>query len=320
MTEQERKTIQINPELFKISGNMNKTRRQKEKTNKDLLRIKTKKPKNISTIKRNILKMIRNQQSENNVKPGIRASTQFQNDFNDSLNYLSNLTMDTDAKEKTQTIRRYPMIYPDLPKVDIPNDAIFITDNNEQEPMVLAPKPLIPKYGCLKNGNLPTYRTWKNQTTKNPITIPMLTSSQMEYEKKLENNIKELSRIQQIEKKENKRSSKVKVFKKTPKQKRILRRTFYVGRSKTFPKVSVLVANKTIRANTQFKSQQLKQIPINEVKSYLLKNGFIKVGTNAPNDVLREMFENAQMICGEIKNHNPENLLYNYFNDSSKEL
>jgi hypothetical protein len=56
---------------------------------------------------------------------------------------------------------------------------------------------------------------------------------------------------------------------------------------------------------------------MSEVKNYLLKHGFIKIGTNSPNDVLREMYENVQMICGEVKNHNPENLLYNYFNDNS---
>jgi hypothetical protein len=61
------------------------------------------------------------------------------------------------------------------------------------------------------------------------------------------------------------------------------------------------------------KKQELKNIPIAEVRKYLLKHGFIKVGTNSPNDVLREMYENAKLICGEIKNHNPENLLYNYF-------
>jgi hypothetical protein len=46
--------------------------------------------------------------------------------------------------------------------------------------------------------------------------------------------------------------------------------------------------------------------------------GFIKIGTNAPNDVLRQMYENTKLICGEVKNHNPENLLYNYFNDTSE--
>ena len=57
-----------------------------------------------------------------------------------------------------------------------------------------------------------------------------------------------------------------------------------------------------------------------EVRNYLLKNGFIKVGTNAPNDVLREMYESAQLMCGEIKNHNPDNLLYNYFNDNASTI
>ena len=49
---------------------------------------------------------------------------------------------------------------------------------------------------------------------------------------------------------------------------------------------------------------------------YLLKQGFIKVGTTTPIDVLRQMYESASMVCGEVKNHNPENLLYNYFNQS----
>ena len=44
------------------------------------------------------------------------------------------------------------------------------------------------------------------------------------------------------------------VFKKPRKQKLILKRTFRVGKSKQFPKVSVLVSNKTIRNNTNLKT------------------------------------------------------------------
>ena len=62
------------------------------------------------------------------------------------------------------------------------------------------------------------------------------------------------------------------------------------------------------------KQQQLKLTPITEVKRYLIKNGFIKVGSTTPNDVLRKMFESALMLCGEVKNHNSENLLFNYMN------
>jgi hypothetical protein len=198
----------------------------------------------------------------------------------------------------------------------------------EEPPIHINPTPNAlllppPKYGCLKNGSLPTYRSWLNQTRK--ARPPIQTHEQQSYEKRLEENIKDLSRIQQQTRMEATFPTKtinapVKKHYKEPKQKRIIRRTYYVGRSRVFPKVSVLIANKTIRANTQLKTQHLKQIPVTEVKNYLLKNGFIKIGTNAPNDVLREMYENAQMICGEIKNHNPDNLLYNYFNDTASNI
>ena len=100
-----------------------------------------------------------------------------------------------------------------------------------------------------------------------------------------------------------------------PKQRRTVRRTYQIGKSKTHGKVSVLISNKTIRKNTTTKAQLLKQVPLPDVKKYLIKHGFIKIGTTAPNDVLRKMYESAIMVCGDIQNHNPDNLLYNFFND-----
>jgi len=35
--------------------------------------------------------------------------------------------------------------------------------------------------------------------------------------------------------------------------------------------------------------------------------------------VLRKMYESALLICGEVKNHNPDNILYNFFNDTTKD-
>ena len=83
-----------------------------------------------------------------------------------------------------------------------------------------------------------------------------------------------------------------------------------------FPKVGVLVSNKTIRKNVTTKAQLLKQVPMEEIKKYLIKHGFIKIGTTAPNDVLRKIYESAIMMGGEIQNYNSENLLYNYLNGS----
>jgi hypothetical protein len=102
------------------------------------------------------------------------------------------------------------------------------------------------------------------------------------------------------------------------KQKKTLRRTYNVGKSKMYPKISVLVSNKTIRNNITTKSQLLKQVPIQEIKKYLIKRGFIRIGSIAPNDVLRKMYETSILMCGEIQNHNPDNLLYNYLHDKEE--
>jgi len=99
------------------------------------------------------------------------------------------------------------------------------------------------------------------------------------------------------------------------KQKKTVRRTYNVGRSKVFSKVGVLVSNKTMRNNISTKAQLLKQTPIDEIRRELIKTGFIRVGSNAPNDVLRQLYETSKMICGEVHNHNTENLLYNYINE-----
>jgi hypothetical protein len=113
-------------------------------------------------------------------------------------------------------------------------------------------------------------------------------------------------------KEKTKQKSKVKPMDKHKRQ--FLRRTYHVGKDKYKPKVGVLLPNKTIRKRVTTSSYLLKQTPIEEIRKFLLKKGFIKVGSSAPNDVLRKMYESIQMIDGEINNHNSENLLHNFFN------
>jgi hypothetical protein len=99
------------------------------------------------------------------------------------------------------------------------------------------------------------------------------------------------------------------------KRKKTKRRTHKVGKSKMAPKIGVLISNKTIRNFVSTQTQQIKQTPIEEIKRFLIKHGMIKVGSIAPNDVLRKMYESATLICGEVYNHNKETLLYNFIHD-----
>ena len=162
-----------------------------------------------------------------------------------------------------------------------------------------------PTYGCLKNGSLPTYRSAMNKTAKNITTSvkPQPASA---------------SAIERIRARLNERANR-QIDVKIPKTKpnKIIRRTYNVGKDKFRPVVGVLLPNRTIRNNVANKAFKFKHTPVEEIRKFLLRNGFIKVGSTSPNDVLYKMYESIMLIDGEVKNHNPDNLLYNFFNDKT---
>ena len=165
-----------------------------------------------------------------------------------------------------------------------------------------------PNFGCLKNGSLPTYRSYYNKTMKAGQSQPLMTE-----------RIKspaELLLIENIKQREIQKNTKNQIHKQK-RYKKLIRRTYRVGKDKYRPRVGVLLPNKTIRSNVTTKSYMLKQTPIDEIRKTLVKQGFIKVGSSAPNDVLQKIYESIKMIDGDINNHNPDNLLYNFFNQPS---
>ena len=58
----------------------------------------------------------------------------------------------------------------------------------------------------------------------------------------------------------------------------------------------------------------LKETCLSDVKKYLRKHNLIKMVSSAPEDVLRNMYEDSY-LSGKVFNKNPENLLHNYLND-----
>jgi hypothetical protein len=289
------------------------------------------------------------------MKNKVSDISDFDSDFERSKNYLLELAETTKATESqmNKTLKQYPNQQPESllfsPGVDVLETVSMDFPDITNSPPVSIVKPrtnfIAPTYGCLKNGSLPTYRilmgTQKNYNSmsnipiqiNNPANIPTITNVpsmafnkpaisnninavvQDKIQEKIGDNIKRMNENAQVMAKL--KAMKENKYNKIAKQKKIIRRTYKAGKSKVLPKVSVLVSNRTMRNNITTKSQLLKQDSIEDVKKYLIKRGFIKIGSTAPNDVLRKMYESAVLICGEVQNHNPDNLLYNFLNDTS---
>ena len=83
-------------------------------------------------------------------------------------------------------------------------------------------------------------------------------------------------------------------------------------------KVGVLVKNKTTRKIIKNEVNVLKKKSIQEVKEYLRKHNLVKIGSNAPEYIVRSIYENAY-LSGDVKNKNPEILLYNWKQEEGDE-
>lgn len=170
----------------------------------------------------------------------------------------------------------------------IVENNVYFHKNIEQKPeehiktnnsVVNIPSDNTIPYGCLKGGDKPTYRIWNNTTQKNYST------------------------------------NKPKKHKKIKQKKKTTRKTKYkLGRSKK--NISVLIKNNKTRRNVQIEMGKLKQKPISEVKKFLYEKNLLKIGSNAPNDVLRTMYEQA-ILSGDITNIGNGVLLHNFINEKN---
>ena len=129
MADGEKKTIQINPEMFKVSGNTTRKNRAPRQS-KNPIKVKAPPPpsKNNSTLKKNLLKMIRNHQQQQShsqskqsqstpvtppisVAPILESNTP-KSEFEQSMQFLEKVNEKSQEKKekklrkpKNQTIR-----------------------------------------------------------------------------------------------------------------------------------------------------------------------------------------------------------------------
>jgi len=338
------KTISVNPELFNLSGNSN-TRKKKEKSPNEIKMKPRTVRKNDTLKKQSLLRMIRKHQQDKyreNVKenkdiPKDNYSFEQTKAFLSSLNNKNKtLKSDTDTFARTQPSSTSTTTTTDILQQEV--DEMNGGSSNPSVHMHVSAPNLNtqPKYGCLKNGKLPTYRmTMKNRevvqqpqhhvqtpsshvaTTSYPsfqtpvVQSSILSNSNNQTPRLVE---RQLMNIQSSNPNESNALNRFnEQYQARQRQKKIHRRTYNVGKSKTAPQVSILVSNKKIRTNVTMKLQCIKQEPVEKIRKELIKRGLIRVGSLTPESLLRKMYETVEMICGDVKNHNPDNLLYNYF-------
>ena len=146
-----------------------------------------------------------------------------------------------------------------------------------------------PEYGILKNGNKPTYRTYMNNNNNN-IGISNNTS--------IENSISNSSSNDSTTNETNKIKLGLNYRKRTAK---------------------VQIRGKKSRRKIKKTIKEYDKESITEIKNFLYNNSLIKCGTNAPHDVLRQLYKSAK-LTGKVKNSNGEVLLHNYFNNPQETL
>jgi hypothetical protein len=378
MPEPQKKTISINPAFFNVSNKTKKNRDNKSSGGKPLMINQTALKKQfLNRIKEHKMKEKRGTTTPEKT---VNTAESFADEFSESLQYLNSVSKkhkeEKKVKPPARTFKNYSSLTNapvelELPaELEIPQQEVAISSTPVMK-INYQPDTAVP-YGCLKNGQKPTYRVW-NSTRKQVETVQVIdpTPSPIspvisEREKKLEMLKQRLAQQQEEERMMTQTliqtpvieeqepisftdsfspsideppffsSSEIKPVTeeqvaieemltegklaeeeaKIPKRiKKTVKKRYTLGKSTVYRKVGVLMKDKHTRKKIMNAQKELKKQSIHDVKKYLKEHGLIKVGSVAPNDVIRKTYESA-MMAGEIVNTNKDTLLHNFLSDT----
>ena len=89
---------------------------------------------------------------------------------------------------------------------------------------------------------------------------------------------------------------------------------FALGRNHTQKKVGVFIKSNEMRRTINDKKVDMQRSELRTVKNYLKTQNLIRYGSDAPNELLREIYMDSKM-CGDVFNINGKSLVHNYMNE-----
>jgi hypothetical protein len=293
------KKIAINPEFFKLTNVSSKKKVKKEKPSPDLVKNDLKKQL-ISKVNKHRNKI----QKDKLINESKAEIKEIPDNIDQSLEYLNSL-----AKKKVEKKRK---------KKERKNKTFKITDTDT------TPIEGQPPYSNLKNSRRPTYSQWK-KTFKNRDNVDKeqlpsksnisfgegdeITTDVKIFEDSFDERQNKLNTLKITLGSDNEEREKKKVKRKH----KTIRRKITLGKHKN--RVGVLIKNKKTRKNIKSEIDVLKKKSINKIKKYLRKHNFIKIGSSAPNDILKDMFIDVY-TSGDIYNTSADILLHNYIGNN----
>jgi len=245
-----------------------------------------------------------------------------------------------------KTIRNYhsmmtePSTQPPTVRVDFPDELFQVDVQPLSTPSVTTVD--VP-YGVLKGGVKPSYREWSKTQRSNVVTNPnaslIISDNKLATERTARENrltmlkekLKQKELVNQVTIDVNMEAKQPALDKHQTMEvtqpvdadvhgtvvatkhitKKTTKKKYTLGRSIAKRKVSVLIKDRGTRKKILMAQKELKRRNINDIKEYLRDHNLVKVGSNAPNDVLRKIYESA-MLSGEITNSNSDTLMSNF--------
>ena len=307
-----------------------KSKKRKPKINNVMKGVSMKK-KLLQQVKKHHNKTLKNQFSKN--KNDYITKNQEINSLDESIEYLDNvLKKQKEKKREKEMQQKLERETNQQKQFQNQNQEITLPKKPTTSIALYHPKERIggslpvtlkkaPPYGILKNGKKPTFRkynqTIKNQTLKifqggenklQPLRIENNINTVSPFVKERKDKLKSYMKKYSIDNKPNKNKNKKKI---TIREKKI-RTTRKLGKKNN--KVGILVKGDKTRKKIKKELDILKQVSLPVVKKYLKKRDLIKAGTNAPEHVLRQIYEDS-ILSGDIYNKNSDVLIHNYFNE-----